>query len=88
MSDDASGTVLLLRNAAAHAGQIKRELAAIIQVCHSYLKDAFQLDVQRSSLPTFACLSLQSSGSVHSEWVSQIRGLSDPAARVCFGKAL
>ncbi|KAL0050639.1 hypothetical protein WJX82_003908 [Trebouxia sp. C0006] len=53
MSGDASGTVLLLRNAAAHAGQIKRELAAIIQ----------------------------SSGSVHREWVSQIRGLSDPAAR-------
>lgn len=88
MSGDALGTVLLLRNAAAHAGQIKRELAAIIQVCHSCLKDACNLTCNASSLPTFACLSLQSSGSVHREWVSQIRGLSDPAARVCFGKAL
>lgn len=34
MSEDALGTVVLLRNAAAHAGQIKRELAAIIQVCY------------------------------------------------------
>ncbi len=57
MSGDASGTVLLLRNAAAHAGQIKRELAAIIQVCHSYLKDAFQLDVQHF-LPTDICMSI------------------------------
>ncbi|KAL0032035.1 hypothetical protein WJX77_001643 [Trebouxia sp. C0004] len=57
MSDDASGTVLLLRNAAAHAGQIKRELAAIIQ----------------------------SSGRFQSEWVPQIRGLSDPAARMLQG---
>ncbi len=57
MSDDASGTVLLLRNAAAHAGQIKRELAAIIQVCHSYLKNAFQPDVQRL-LPTDICMSI------------------------------
>ena len=32
MSEDASGSVVLLRNAAAHAGHIKRELAAIIKV--------------------------------------------------------
>ena len=32
MSDDTVGTVAMLRNAAAHAGHIKRELAAIIQV--------------------------------------------------------
>lgn len=32
MSDDALGSVALLRNAAAHAGHIKQELAAIIQV--------------------------------------------------------
>lgn len=32
MKDDTQGTVLLLKNAAAHAGQIKRELAAIIKV--------------------------------------------------------
>ncbi|KAL0021454.1 hypothetical protein WJX79_002812 [Trebouxia sp. C0005] len=57
MSDDASGTVLLLRNAAAHAGQIKRELAAIIQ----------------------------SSGHIQSDWHPQIRGLSDPAARMLQG---
>jgi len=88
MSDDALATVLLLRNAAAHAGQIKRELAAIIQVCHSCLKGAFNLTCNASCLPTIACLSLQSSGSVQSEWVSQVLGLSDPAARVCFGKAL
>ena len=84
MSDDTSGTVLLLRNAAAHAGQIKRELAAIIQVCQSHLN----LTCNASFLPTVVCLSLQSSGSVQSEWVFQIRGLSDPAARVCLGKAL
>ncbi len=58
MSDDALGTVLLLRNAAAHAGQIKRELAAIIQVCQSYLKNALQLDVQRF-LPTNICMSIR-----------------------------
>lgn len=33
MSEDAFGSVVLLRNAAAHAGHIKQELAAIIQVC-------------------------------------------------------
>ena len=32
MKDESQGTVLLLKNAAAHAGQIKQELAAIIQV--------------------------------------------------------
>ena len=48
----------------------------------------YNLTCNASFLPTVVCLSVQSSGHIQSDWHPQIRGLSDPAARVCFGKAL
>ena len=86
MSEDALGTVVLLRNAAAHAGQIKRELAAIIQVCYLTFTQMSACQVLSSAAQSswsYVSVPMQSSGALQGEWASQIGNLSDPAARVC-----
>lgn len=80
MSEDALGSVVLLRNAAAHAGHIKQQLAAIIQVrCLCYCVWAGSQCVSKLAQP--AASVVQSSGALKADWFP-VR-LSGPAVKVC-----